>query len=201
MKILENLFILVILFLIGFIPATLAESLVRPIANKIDPPPGVPTNYSDCMKTEKKYGEFHNRTELKCVYAIVGELQVQNFNQDDKIKFDYCQKMGGIPVTYTASCALTFYNPDYIFPRNYEDCIKNNKGEPNASISKHCDVDITPAYAYNKAAADNLLNQCKSLGGIYNQIQALGTDTIEHCLFTSWEDPTYQNTYGPRKLK
>jgi len=155
-----------------FIAITFILFLCTPTLAKIDTvervvKEGMPKNFSECMTSDKKYDfQGPKRSSLKCAYTV--------FKRDDEEKYSKCLQMGGGNPSYELACQLIFYNPTYQFPEGYEECVKENKGEILMSPYKICRIEIIPSLAYNKNVATNLLNECVSKGGHYDEVEFLG---------------------------
>jgi len=147
---------------------------------------GVPTTYDECLKADKKYTTVHgfeNQSGLKCVYLITGGVSGTEFEEGDKDKFDKCISSGvGTHLTYEVDCALIFYNPFYIFPKNYNECISEEKGEKYTSYGvRYCTIDILSYESSNKDIAEKLLNECIRLGGELTKFESFFEVDTRNC--------------------
>ena len=134
----------------------------------------VPTNYSECMRTENKYNfQNRNRSMLSCSYTVFPEKipKIPNIDPEavDKNKYDECIKEKGHPTSYAGDCSLLFYNPEYAFPQNFRECVDEKKGEFTTSVRPRCMINITVLGATNADVANNLINKCVALGGGYSE--------------------------------
>jgi len=131
----------------------------------------VPTTYSKCMRTEQRFDfQARNRSNLRCSYTVAqASFPGLSFRGGDEIKYKKCTELGGRSMSYGGDCSLMFYNPDYVFPKNFEECVKEKKGEFTTSVSPRCIIEIDGSLAHNTAIANNLINQCVTLGGSYSE--------------------------------
>lgn len=130
----------------------------------------VPMTYFECMRTDERYNfQQRNRSDLKCGYLVSGGTNGQNFVEGDKEKFDKCEQMGDKYPTFVVSCGLTFYNQDYVFPKSFDECVKEKKGEFTTQVKPRCTIEIDASQAYDIEVANNLINQCIALGGSYSE--------------------------------
>ena len=169
---------------------------------------GVPSQYSQCIKTEQKYKTV---SILKCDYSI--STDKTNSPETEKFlqcRFQYPQhgELAGLSCQYVSNegnpvvpkilkclkdganyfpgiaddrpCVLRFYNPAYIFPKNFQEC-KIQGGEMSQTYmgQETCRITIelcAAAYnetycteVYNKKESEVLLNQCRELGGHFEK--------------------------------
>jgi hypothetical protein len=129
----------------------------------------VPMTYSECMRTDERYNPQHNRSELRCDYIVSGGLTGQKFAEEDKVKFDECKQSGGKNLSYQFACGKIFYNPDYVFPKTFEECVNGKKGEFTTSVRPRCIVAIDTFIATNINVANNLIDKCLELRGNYSK--------------------------------
>ena len=93
-----------------------------------------------------------------------------------------CTKPGGVPYypgIFSGPCQLMFYNPDYTFPRNFDEC-QQRGGHLSATYTRAraCSVTVTlpPFYdSPNKAVYDTdvgarLMNDCQARGGFFEMV-------------------------------
>jgi len=127
----------------------------------------VPISYSECINTKEKYhARSKDHINFKCSYLVDGGVTGENLTIEDSKQLKRCVELGGLQYkTYGVSCELNFYNPSYKFPKNYNECVEEKKGEYTSSVSNRCLIDIIPHEAYNKDVADQLMNLCLKLGG------------------------------------
>ena len=121
----------------------------------------VPTDYGKCQEVSTQ----DKITELACSVE---------FPAADKEKFDTCVGMGG-SLTYVNSCILSFYNPDYEFPKNFSECHTQQKGgdlytrhlfTDKEHIQQRCGVYVDPYLKdYDQKAIDILIKKCWTSGG------------------------------------
>lgn len=154
----------------------------RPISAKVFE--GIPTSYPDCLKTDQKNNYSNDEIGLKCQFSINQKV--------NSSKYEQCLNAGGrksaliIDTTGTPGippenfCEMFFYNPNYVFPKKFEECEKEHKGaitggdgstQGGELVPKACSVDIDVGQAFDKDVATKLLNQCRNLGGYYNERQ------------------------------
>lgn len=128
---------------------------------------GVPNTYAECSKTDEIYHlQNKNQSKLTCQYTVFSEaLSNIKLGVVDKDKYNICIGLGGLPLTFGGDCSLIFYNPDYVFPKNFRECVDEKKGEFTTSIENRCIINIDPNFAYNKEVAAKLINECLALGG------------------------------------
>ncbi|MCH8741859.1 hypothetical protein IH779_03075 [Patescibacteria group bacterium] len=140
---------------------------------------GVPSNYSECIKTEEKY-IIQKGLRLECQYTV--------WEEDEPDKFASCLKIGGRKITEISDtfgpagsfssnfCQILFYNPNYVFPENFNECEDENKGYilggDGSTVEgilrpKTCLISIEPSKALNKEVATKLMNECVNRGGDY----------------------------------
>lgn len=132
---------------------------------------GVPLNYSECMKTDEAYNfQNRNRSTLSCLYTVLSSPNPYVESKAvDKEKYDECVQEKGHPVSYAGDCSLLFYNPQYIFPKSFRECVDEKKGEFSTSVKPHCVVEISVFLAYNKDVAAQLIKSCTQEGGSYSE--------------------------------
>ncbi|TSC75956.1 MAG: hypothetical protein G01um101430_126 [Parcubacteria group bacterium Gr01-1014_30] len=131
----------------------------------------VPKNYLECMETENKYNfRNRNRSMLSCSYTVFPE-EIPNIDPQavDKNKYDECVKEKGHPISFAGDCSFLFYNPDYTFPQSFRECVDEKKGEFTTSVRPRCMINITVLGAANVDVANNLINKCVALGGMYSE--------------------------------
>ena len=130
----------------------------------------VPTSYAECMQTDTRYSmSTSGRSALKCEYVVRGGVTGSEFSESDRRKVVQCERMGGHNPSYEQGCGLRFYNPGYVFPTSYEDCVNGNKGEVSTSVRPNCVVDINTLRASNTEDTQRLIQQCTALGGDYSE--------------------------------
>lgn len=152
------------------------RSVQTPIATKPSIPEdvlveGVPTTYSECVRTNERHDvQGHNDSNLRCSYTVAqASFPGLSFQEGDEIKYKKCTELGGRPMSYGGDCSLIFYNPDYVFPKSFEECVKEKKGEFTTSVSPRCIIEIDGSLAYNTEVANGLIKQCVTLGGSYSE--------------------------------
>ena len=125
----------------------------------------VPNTYSECMRTNEMHDFQKSRSRLSCSYTVFGEhsLVIDPATKPvDNKKFKECEGKSSIVLTYAGDCTLLFYNPDYIFPKTYRECVDGKKG---LTVESSCNINIEPDYSVNKDIANRLLEDCVKLGG------------------------------------
>lgn len=133
----------------------------------------IPTSYTECMKTDEKYN-FQNRgrSVLECRYTVYEEeFTGVGAEVVDKEKYTQCVKFGGGQIGYGGDCTLHFYNPDFIFPKNFRECVDEKKGEFtefNSSYRNYCFIKIESITASDKEIVNKLLDECIKQGGSYS---------------------------------
>ncbi len=163
------LLLLVVGIVVPVSSAVAAESRTQ---NAFD---GVPSNYAECMRTSAAYTFSHatpstqGRSQLQCEYVVRGGVMGQEFAEGDKAKFDECQRKGGTNPTYEIACGLVFYNPDYVFPKDFHECVKEKKGD-FTTFEHRCSVEVVPRLAYDKDVATRLIRECRQKGGTYEEM-------------------------------
>lgn len=132
---------------------------------------GVPATYSECIRTDERYDfQGRNRSNLRCSYTVAQEsFPGFSFQDGDEIKYKKCTELGGRPMSYGGDCSLIFYNPYYVFPKSFDECVKDKKGEFTASVSPRCIIEIDGSQAHDTQIANNLIEQCVTLGGSYSE--------------------------------
>jgi len=142
---------------------------------------GVPTNYSECIQIDEKY-VIQKGLGLECQYTV--------YEDDNREKFTDCVEIGGEWIEFTddsldpngsdtnAFCQVLFYNPNYVFPKNFNECEDENKGHilggDGSKVGgvlrpKTCLIAIEPSKAFNKEVATRLMNECIDQGGKYSE--------------------------------
>jgi hypothetical protein len=119
--------------------------------------------YIDCLAVQDRYRELAG---LQCSFLPVRTSLILE-----------CQKPDGVrlfPAILPFPCELVYYNPKWVFPRNYRECLERG-GELDETYRKvkTCTVVIRLAPFYgnsNKAVVNadfgkELLIQCMKLGG------------------------------------
>ncbi len=169
---------------------------------------GIPSNYSECTKAEQRYKTVSSlkcdysilpdktntsATEkfLQCrfqypEYKELAGLSCQYvLNEGNTIvpRILRCFKNGAnyFPgVSDDSACVLRYYNPDYTFPKNFQEC-KLQGGEMSQTYTEKetCQIIVElciPEYnktycteIYNKNEAEILLNKCRKLGGQFEK--------------------------------
>ena len=132
---------------------------------------GVPMTYSECRRTDERYNfQERNRSNLWCSYTVArASFPGLSFQKGDEIKYKQCTESGGRPMSYGEDCSLIFYNPDYVFPKSFTECVQEKKGEFTTSVRPRCIVEIDGSLAHNTEIADKLIGQCVALGGNYSE--------------------------------
>lgn len=121
----------------------------------------VPTDYRKCQGVSNQ----DEISELTCSVE---------FSEADRVRFDACINMGG-GQTYVRSCVLSFYNPDYEFPKNFSECRTRQKGggvytrhlfTDKEHVQQRCGVYVDPYLKnYDQKAIDTLMKECWFSGG------------------------------------
>lgn len=115
--------------------------------------PFIPTTYAECFYSGR------NISDLECTYARV---------EADRNKYLHCINVGGV-IEKTNDlgkevdqCTLTFYNPDYIFPKDFEGCKNGHAPWLREAIDERgvCTVEVKNFGIYNKDIADQLVAVC-----------------------------------------
>ena len=172
-----------------FLPLFFSQLLIfqkKPLTPIIEETPKVfeevPTNYFDCLKTDKDFNVYDKESELRCGYTV--------HEKEDESRFRECLKNGGVESTliidtfdslnpggYENFCDMVFYNSDYEFPKDFEECEREHKGGivggDGSTVGgvprpKTCLASVDLVTATNKNVAIILLNKCIDLGGDYN---------------------------------
>jgi hypothetical protein len=132
----------------------------------------VPTNYKECLVYDQLYISTGLKTpNLDCTFQVAYSEEVKI----DKDKFNECQKIGGVVTeeqSYSGTCWLGFYNPDYDFSTTFEECRDALPLEDRQYKDSNgwCGVSIFGA-AYSATDPDTteaLLQECAARGGKYS---------------------------------
>jgi len=171
---------------------------------------GAPSNYPECIEVDKQYKEESdlrciysvstdkaNNDETKkyieCLSKLPDfkDLSFLNCeyiaNEGNKVvpKILQCKKSDGnnyYPgIVDDEPCKLILYNPNYIFPKNFEEC-KKKKGDMSRTYlgEEICSIEIKASiyggrlttFIYNQDTAKHLIDSCIALGGHFEK--ALG---------------------------
>lgn len=146
----------------------------------------VPTSYAECIRTNNKYNSgYQNEIELRCQY-LVGEEETGKYREclriggeERTLIIDYIGPPRYVPPN-RSHCEMVFYNPNFVFPKNLEECEQEKRGgvvggdgstQGGVPRKKTCLLSIDVSQALNKQTATDLLNKCIALGGDYNPNQ------------------------------
>ncbi len=173
---------------------------------------GIPMNYSECAKTEPMdrtvsnlkcdYSVSADKTNLpkmekflQCLslypeYGDLAELSCRYVSNDGNpivpgivkcVKSDGTNYFPGI--LDDRPCVLRFYNPDYVFPKNFRECQSRGgamsqtySGQETCRITiELCGDDPSSYYCthvYNRKESEALLDTCRASGGQF--VNSLG---------------------------
>ena len=144
---------------------------------------GVPNNYLDCLNTDPKFNYLSEKeSNLRCQYSV--------WEEKDQSKYQQCLQIGGREISLIADtfdpnnpsyaksfCEMIFYNPNYEFPKNFEECEGEKKGgiiggdgstQGGVMRKKTCLASVELSTAFDKTVAQKLIDKCRTLGGDYN---------------------------------
>lgn len=145
------------------------------LQRNLHPPILLPSSYAACMRRVVTQSQMRiEKSELSCTFIVWNTQE----NAPENTLLNECERLGGWSIRNVEGaseeildyCRLTFYNPNFEFPQDYDGCIAG-KGRDAATALPRCLVTIEPRYAYDKGTAMELLNKCRALGGTYDSKQ------------------------------
>lgn len=126
--------------------------------------PGKIKDYLACQRSKPNHQYLQT---YDCKYTFPDDM--------DGPAFVSCEREH-MPTQYPGfndDCRLFFYNPDYVFPKSFEECMKREEHKEDVTytaLEKICR--ITVSYApetgkehYDKEAANRLIEKCQIAGG------------------------------------
>lgn len=178
--------------------------------------PAQPDTYTAC----KKDAPYTTVTEQKCVYLVPEDKKNGQPTKDylacrfSHPHYEYLKKfdckyipsedltrmtelrctrkrMPDILPPFEGECKLTFYNPDYVFPADFKECMakEDHKEDVTPELEKICTLTITynPAVAgddfFDDDEANWMIEKCQIAGGQAKVI----ADAFPECTQTFYE--------------
>ena len=157
-----------------------------------------PDNYAAC----KKDAPYKTLTEQKCVYLVPEDKKNEKATADylacrfNNPHYEYLKKFDckyvpsedltrmtelrctrkHMPIsrpTFEGDCKFTFYNPDYVFPADFKQCMakEDHKEDVTPELRKICSLTITfnPEVAgdffFDEEEANKIVEKCQIAGG------------------------------------
>ncbi|MBI3319694.1 MAG: hypothetical protein HYZ89_03815 [Candidatus Omnitrophica bacterium] len=177
----------------GAVSVALAAQQPQQPAQTEKPPEQPPRDYAECLASPFRAGA----SELSCTYGVLERVSTEfvnclamqdryrelrqfpcRFLQERRGLVLQCRKPGDViyfPQLLPGPCELIYYNPDYVFPKNFEEC--HQRGGQLDKLDRgrwSCTVVIRMAPFYdnqNKAVVNQefgkeLIRRCEKLGGL-----------------------------------
>ena len=126
----------------------------------------VPTNYAECVTSASDTVE-NSDIGLVCEISFTKGEEAEFFKE--------CQALGGDTreLDFENSdaegignvCRLSYYNPSYKFPKDFNECVSEKKGYIALHPPSQCRVFINTSVAINKPVAEVLFEECLKRGG------------------------------------
>jgi len=118
---------------------------------------GVPANYDECSKMDPIINEQDDTTPLGCDYFV---------SDSKKIEFNRCiNELGG--TIYSNGCELKYYNPDYVFPKNFEECVNSMPEKRQQYVGNICTLTIDRRWSNKDTEiVDRLMQECSVSGRV-----------------------------------
>lgn len=163
-----------------------------------DDAPSQPESYAAC----KKGAPYTTLTEQKCVYLVPEDQKNEKATSDylacrlNHPHYEYLKKFDckyvpsedltrmtelrctrkHMPVArppFEGDCKFTFYNPDYAFPTNFQECMakEDHQEDVTPELKKICTLTITynPTVAgdffFNEDEVNKIVEKCQIAGG------------------------------------
>lgn len=151
------------------------------IPTKITPTPEItvpfqrltslPTSYDECIKLNidrAKSGAVKDAGKVSCALTI--------YKENELVK--ECLKLDGDriladPTGWTGTCTLYYYNPNYDFPDNFDEC-------GNYLYKNLCWVYFMKRASYDKEVTQRLIDICKARGGYIDQEEDCSLSYIKY---------------------
>lgn len=158
----------------------------------------IPHDYASCMAgdayTSKNgllctYYVPENKTEpdkIKDYLACQRSKPNHQYLQSYACAYEFPENMSGpsyvscarehMPTQYPGfddDCRLFFYNPDYVFPKTFEECMKRDEHKEDvtyAALEKICRIEVSYAPKtgkehYDRKTANEIVDKCQIAGG------------------------------------
>lgn len=145
-----------------------------------------PQGYKECLSlvpfSEKKNVNYYN---FKCQWSTSieekGLFQACLESGGYREKEIYLRHLGTVPET----CWLTFYNPDYHFPGNYNECA----AQTNRSLTqKYCEISVSLSGAYTgDDTTERLFQECQKFGHMPN-IENISQGKTRNCILRYYKN-------------
>ena len=113
----------------------------------------LPTDYQSCLNYP-----FSSYNDATCALTVSGN---NNSNVQKCLSLGGCNSSGG-----SSECNITFFNPGFVYPKNFADCRiaaagKNGPGSASLSFnSSTCSILLAPSCAANLQQFSEFVGKC-----------------------------------------